>query len=76
MTSYTLGIGGEVPVVQWVRPGQPGEWEVFCNTPAGYDVYAVGPNGERLVDSGDAPTHKTISPTLRDGETALVIRAR
>lgn len=75
MTSYTLGIGGEVPVSCWIKP-VGSDHEIFCNTPAGYDVYAVGPDGERVVDSGDAPTHKTIPLTLRDGETALVIRAR
>lgn len=76
MTGYSIGIGGKVPVVQWVRPGHPGEWEIFCNSPHGYDVYAVGPDGERVADSGEGPVHKTIPLTLRDGETALVIRAR
>lgn len=72
--TYTLSIGGEVPLVCWIKDN--GEThEVFCNAPLGYDVFAVGPDGERVVDSGDGPTHKAVPLDLREGETPL-IRAR
>lgn len=77
MSAYNIGISGTVPDVCWVRPGHPGQWELFCNSPHGYDVYAVTlDGGERLISSGEGPAHKTIALTLRDDETALTIRAR
>lgn len=77
MSAYNIGISGTVPDVCWVRPAHAGEWEIFCNSPAGYDLFAIAQDGaERVVDSAEGPTSKTVALDLREDEANLSIRVR
>lgn len=79
MSSYSLNIGGTVPVSCWIKPVDGGEYEVFCNSAGGYDIFARAPQGEeRLISGGDGPVHAAfdLASLLVDGETILTIRAR
>lgn len=79
MTSYTLGIGGTVPPVCWLKPVGD-EYAVFCNSPRGYEIAARDAGGkiERVIMAGDGPVNTTmdLASLLVDGETILTIRAR
>lgn len=76
MASYSLSIGGAVPAICWIKPAGD-EYEVFCNSPHGYDVVAIAADGsERVVSSGSEPVKQTISLQLREDEKTLTIRAR
>ena len=79
MTSYTLSIGGTVPVSCWIKPSGA-EYEVFCNAPNGFDSLAHDAGGkiERAILGGERPIHENIdlAPLLHPGETVLTIRAR
>lgn len=79
MSSYSLSIGGLVPVSCWIKPDGD-EYEVFCNSARGYEIAArdAGGNVERVILSGDGPVNATmdLASLLVDGETILTIRAR
>lgn len=77
MASYSFSIGGTVPAICWIKPAAWDEYEVFCNSPHGYDIVAFADDGsERVVSSGSEPVKQTISLQLREDEKTLTIRAR
>lgn len=54
MSGASFRIVGRVPVVVWANDD-----EIFCNSTAGYHLYAVNPDGvRRLVETCLMPTKK------------------
>lgn len=77
MSNYEIGIAGTVPPVCWIKAVNSTDYEVFCNVSGGYEVIAKTESGdERVVESGDGPTHKTVALDLRAQEVSVTIRAK